>query len=171
MNDHKYDPPADREHPEAKRGAGAVVGAAAGGVAGGAAAGALAGGLTGPVGAVIGAAVGALAGVMTRESPKVDTVVEDSFWRHNFATRPYVTSGSQYDQYQPAYRYGMDSYAADPQRDFDEVEPELGRDWHRARGTSSMEWDHARHASRDAWHRLKDGAERAIPGDSDRDGR
>jgi hypothetical protein len=34
-----------------------------------------------------------------------------------------------------------------------------------------MEWEHAKHATRDAWHRVGNAAERAIPGDSDRDGR
>jgi len=57
------------------------------------------------------------------------------------------------------------------QRSFDDVESELSRDWGTARGRSSLEWDNAKHATRDAWHRLSNAVERAIPGDSDRDGR
>ena len=51
------------------------------------------------------------------------------------------------------------------------AEADLGRDWHTTRGSSSLEWEHAKHATRDAWHRVSNGVERAIPGDSDGDGR
>ena len=153
-------------------GVGAVVGGVAGGVAGGAAAGAAVGGMTGPVGAAVGAAVGAVAGALAgRRVAKADPAVEDAYWRDNYAGRPYVEGGSSYDDYAPAYRYGVDSYARFPDRPFDEVEPELSRDWGTARGRSTLEWERAKHATRDAWQRLSDGVERAIPGDSDRDGR
>lgn len=157
--------------PATKMGTGAVLGGAAGGVAGGAAAGALAGGVTGPVGAAVGAVVGAVAGAVMGRNVKVDPVAEDNYWRDNYASRPYASAGTSYDQYQPAYRYGMESYSRYPDRSFEDVEPELSRDWGTARGESSLEWENARHASRDAWHRVSNAAERAIPGDSDRDGR
>jgi hypothetical protein len=161
-------------NPETKKaagtGMGAVGGAAAGGVVGGATAGALAGGVTGPVGAVIGAAVGAVAGaVMGRKS--ADPVVEDSYWRDNHASRPYARKDVGFDHYQPAYRTGVESFNRNPGRSFDDVEPELSRDWSRARGNSSLEWEHARPAARDAWERVSNATERAIPGDSDKDGR
>lgn len=156
----------------AATGIGAVVGGAAGGVAGGAAAGAAVGGMTGPVGAAVGAAVGAVAGALSgRSIAKADPEAEDAYWRDNYAGRPYVTGGSSYDDYAPAYRYGVDAYSRYPDRKFDDVEPELSRDWGTARGRSSLEWDNAKHATRDAWQRLSDTVERAVPGDSDRDGR
>jgi hypothetical protein len=151
-------------------GVGVVGGAALGGVAGGATAGALAGGVTGPVGAAIGAAVGAVAGaVMGRKA--ADPAIEDTYWRDNHASRPYARKDVAFDQYQPAYRAGVESFNRNPTRSFDDVEPELGRDWGRARGSSSLEWEHARPAARDAWDRLSNATERAIPGDSDKDGR
>lgn len=151
-------------------GVGVVGGAALGGVAGGATAGALAGGVTGPVGAAIGAAVGAVAGaVMGRKA--ADPVVEDAYWRENHASRPYARKDVGFDHYQPAYRAGAESFNRNPSRSFDDVEPELGRDWSRARGNSSLEWEHAKPAARDAWDRLSNATERAIPGDSDKDGR
>lgn len=159
----------DRPEAKGKTGVGAAVGGVMGGVAGGAAAGAAAGGMTGPVGAAVGAAVGAVVGAVAGR--KADPAVEDSYWRDNYSSRPYVTQGSSYDDYSPAYRYGAESYNKYPDRSFDEVEPELSRDWGTARGKSSLEWERAKHASRDAWHRVSNAAERAIPGDSDRDGR
>lgn len=173
MNDRKRDLPGDnKDHPAAK-GVGAVIGGAAGGVAGGAAAGAAVGGMTGPVGAVLGAAVGAVAGAMAGKgiAKAADPAVEEAYWRDNYASRPYVAGGSSYDDYSPAYRYGVDAYSRYPDRSFDDLEPELSRDWGTARGRSSLEWEKAKHASRDAWHRVSNGVERAIPGDSDGDGR
>lgn len=168
MNDYKRDLTTDKDgKPVAKATTGAVVGGVAGGVAGGAAAGAAAGGMTGPVGAAVGAAVGAVVGAMAGRNMKVDPVAEDTYWRDNYSTRPYVTSGSSYDDYAPAYRYGADSYSRYPGRSFDDVESDLSRDWASARGKSSLEWEHAKHATRDAWHRV----ERALPGDADGDGR
>ena len=152
-------------------GTGAVVGGVAGGVAGGAAAGAALGGMTGPVGAAVGAAVGAVAGAIAGKTINVDPAEEDTYWRDNYANRPYVTTGSTYLDYGPAYRHGVDAYSRYPNRTFDEVESDLGRDWSTARGESKLEWEHAKHATRDAWQRLSDRVERAVPGDSDRDGR
>jgi hypothetical protein len=171
MNDYKRDPNDKKDHPGAKAGTGAVVGGVTGGVAGGATAGALAGGMTGPAGAVVGAAVGAVVGAVAGRRMRADPAVEDAYWRDNYSSRPYVSQGTSYDDYAPAYRYGADSYSRYPDRSFDDVEPELGRDWGSARGTSSLEWEHAKHASRDAWHRVSDTVERAVPGDSDGDGR
>jgi hypothetical protein len=173
MNDHKRDLSADRKDHPAAKGVGAVVGGVAGGVAGGAAAGAAVGGMTGPVGAAVGAAVGAVVGAVAGKgvAKAADPAIEESFWRDNYASRPYVTAGANYDDYGPAYRYGVDSYSRYPDRSFDEMETDLSRDWSKARGESSLEWDKAKHASRDAWHRVSNAVERAVPGDSDRDGK
>ena len=149
---------------------GAVAGGVVGGIAGGATAGALAGGVTGPVGAAIGAAAGAVIGAVAGKA-KADPVAEDSYWRENYRSRPYVAGDTTYDDYSPAYRHGVEAHTRYPDRDFDEIESDLGRDWETSRGKSSLEWDRARHASRDAWTRVKNATERAIPGDSDRDGR
>ncbi|WP_119157915.1 hypothetical protein [Caldimonas tepidiphila] len=174
MNDHDNNPNrtgSDKTDAVAT-GAGAVVGGAAGGIAGGAAAGAAVGGLTGPVGAVIGAVAGAAVGALAGKgvANAFDPAEEDKYWRNNYSSRPYA-SGASYDDYGPAYRYGVDTYNRYPGQSFDEVEGNLGRDWDTHRGTSSLEWERAKHASRDAWHRLSDTVERAVPGDSDRDGK
>jgi hypothetical protein len=163
----------DKESRPVAKGVGAALGGVTGGVAGGAIAGASVGGVTGPVGAAIGAVVGAVAGVVAGKAvaQAVDPTAEEAYWRDNYANRPYVTADAQYDDYGPAYRYGVDAFGRYPERQFDEVEPELSRDWGQSRGRSSLEWDNARHATRDAWDRLSNTVERAIPGDSDRDGR
>lgn len=175
MND-RNDKPTMRDDKDSRpvaKGVGAAVGGVTGGVIGGAAAGATVGGMTGPAGAAVGAAVGAVAGAVTGKAVAraIDPAAEDTYWRENYASRPYVTSGALYDDYGPAYRYGVDSFSRYPDRGFEDVEPELSRNWGQSRGRSSLEWSHAKHATRDAWQRLSDTVERAMPGDSDRDGR
>ena len=149
------------------------VGTGVGAALGGAAAGALTGTVAGPVGTVVGAAVGAVLGGLAGKSvaESIDPTVEEAYWRDNYSNRSYVESGAKYTDYGPAYGLGVSEYARDPSRSFDEVEPELGRDWEKRRGGSALGWDRAKHATRDAWQRLSDGAERATPGDSDRDGK
>jgi len=151
---------------------GTGLGAAAGGVAGGIGTGALAGSTVGPVGTVIGAAVGAVAGGLVGKgiAEAIDPTVEEDYWRNNYTNRPYVRKGASFDDYGPAYRYGIDSYARSNGLTFEQSEPALERSWERAKGRSRLSWDEAKHASRDSWQRVSDTIERAVPGDSDGDG-
>jgi len=172
MNETRNSDPANRDPLTGAPGS-HPVGTGVGAVAGGVAAGAAAGSVAGPVGTVVGAAVGAVAGGLAGKAiaEQVDPSAEDDYWRNNYASRPYVDSGSSYDDYGPAYSYGVNSYTSNPGRSFDDVEPTLSRDWDRARGSSSLGWERAKHATRDAWNRVSNSVERAIPGDSDGDGR
>lgn len=152
---------------------GTGVGAAAGGIAGAAAAGAIAGSTVGPAGTIVGALAGAVVGGLAGKgvAELIDPTAEEAYWRDNYSSRPYVTRGATFDDYGPAYRYGVDSYGRYEGREFDDVESELSRDWQRAKGNSKLTWDNAKHATRDSWQRVSDAVERAIPGDSDRDGK
>ena len=57
-----------------------------------------------------------------------------------------------------------------PAASFEDVESDLSRDWD---VTRQVEPDLGSRQARGArlWHRLSDSVERAIPGDSDRDGK
>ncbi|WP_280152708.1 hypothetical protein [Piscinibacter sp. XHJ-5] len=150
------------------------VGTTAGAVAGAVAAGAAIGTAAGPIGTAVGAAVGAVAGgLMGRGiAEMVDPAAEDQYWRDNWQDRSYVEGGYNYDQdYMPAYRYGVDAFTRYPERRYEDIETDLSAGWKDARGGSRLEWDNARNAARDAWDRLSDKVERAMPGDSDRDGK
>jgi hypothetical protein len=147
---------------------GVGAGAAGGGVAG-AAVGAAVGGPLGAVGgAVVGAVAGGIAGKGAAEA--VNPTAEDAYWREHFITTPYHVSGEAYDVYQPAYRHGWESYSrhntSNHKHSFDEVEPEVRRDWENSPHAKHLTWERAKLAARDAWHRI----ERKIPGDSDGDG-
>src|SRR5262245_52335864 len=101
-------------------GLGAAGGGAAG-VAAGAAIGAAASGPAAPVGGVVGAVVGAVAGGLIGKgaAEAINPTDEDSYWRSNYRSRPYVDPGDRFDDYEPAYRYGYTAYSYYPGRDFE----------------------------------------------------
>ncbi|HEX5685791.1 MAG TPA: hypothetical protein VFY73_17345 [Ideonella sp.] len=142
-----------------------------GGALGGAAAGAAAGTVAGPAGALVGAATGAMLGGWVGKSAaaSVDPTAEDTYWQQNFHSRPYA-EGARYEDFGPAYRYGVNAFQSFPDRSFDDMEPELSRHWPHSSEGSTLDWERAKHATRDAWTRLRDAVERAVPGDSDNDG-
>lgn len=145
---------------------GTGVGAAAAGATG-----AAIGAVGGPVGVAIGAAVGAIAGGLAGKgvAEAVDPTAEDAYWEKYHSTQPYYDTDTDYAEYRPAYRTGYEGFATHSTsgRTFDDLEPDLQRDYETRRGTSRLGWDRAKIAARAAWDRL----ERAIPGDSDRDGK
>lgn len=83
-------------------------------------------------------------------------MAEEAYWRENYSSRPYVMRGATFYEYRPACRYGVDAHRRFAGRSFEEVEPELMRDWDRVKGTSSLTWEDARHAARDSWQHLSD---------------
>jgi len=130
---------------------GTGLGAAVGGMAAGAAVGSAAGPIGTAAGAAIGAVVGGLAGKGVAEV--IDPTVEESFWREYFASRPYVQAGS-FDDFSPAYRYGVESYMKNTEQTFEEMEPELGHEWEHVKGSSRLSWQEAKPAAREAWYRV-----------------
>ncbi len=132
------------------------IGTGLGAALGGAAAGAATGTMAGPVGTMVGAALGAIVGGLAGKSvaETIDPSLEDAYWRENFNSRPYVAAGSSYDDYGPAFGYGVSSYSRYQGRSFDELEADLARDWAGARGRSNLDWALARDATRDAWSRV-----------------
>ena len=91
------------------------------------------------IGAAVGAIVGGLAGKGIAET--IDPTLEDAYWRDNYSSRPYVDGGATYDDYGPAFGYGVDAYSRYPGLSFDQAEADLSRDWDSARGKSKLGWD------------------------------
>jgi hypothetical protein len=129
------------------------------GSAGGAATGAGVGAVVaGPIGAVIGGVLGAVVGGAAGHAAgeAVNPTVEREFWSRNFQSRPYYKSGKPYSEYEPAYRFGWESAGREDYagKKFDEVEPELLRDWSGSAGATDP-WTDARDATHDAWLRVR----------------
>lgn len=110
----------------------------------------------GPVGFVVGGAIGAVAGAVVGHNvaEQVNPTAEDTYWRTEFKSRPYVLANQEYGYYEPAYRYGWESRGAHKGRSWNDIESELDRGWKVARGASTLEWTDARLATRDAWARF-----------------
>lgn len=131
----------------------------AGGGAGGAAAGAAIGAaVAGPVGALVGGAVGAVAGGAAGKgiAESVNPTAEDEYWRTEHRNRPYVNRDRSYEYYRPAYRFGWET-ATKPQyigRHFEDIEPELEREWPTYRGSHDADWREVREATRDSYSRI-----------------
>ncbi len=146
---------------------GTGVGATGAGVTG-AAIGAVVGG---PVGAVVGAAVGAIAGGLAGKgvAEAIDPTAEDAYWRTAHGNEPFADRDYTYDDYAPAYRAGYEGAARHRVvgSTFESAEGALAADYERTKGASRLGWTKAKVATRAAWDRI----ERAIPGDSDRDGK
>lgn len=92
---------------------------------------------------------------------------EDSYWRANYAGRPYVTQGEPYETYRPAYELGWRERVRRWDARWEEVEDDLERQWDEFVTGAKLKWYEAKDAVRDAWHRV----ERSLPGDFDGDGR
>jgi hypothetical protein len=82
-----------------------------------------------------------------------DWDAENRYWRNNFSSRPYA-KGKDYSAYEPAYRYGLETYNQNPGMRFEDIDQSrLRTGWNQARGTSTLGWDDARLATRDAYNR------------------
>lgn len=156
-NKHSVDSDRDRNPDPITDAPGAhPVGVGIGAAVGGAAAGAAAGAVGGPVGVVAGAAIGAVAGGYAGKAAAeaIDPTVESAYWRENYSKRPYYDPDMDYDDYEPAYRYGWESRVRYPEQRFEDIEPDLEAGWPDVQPTSQLGWSKARHATRDAWDRI-----------------
>ena len=113
-----------------------ILGAGGGAVAGGAA----------------GAAIGAVLGDRAAES--ADGRQDLGHFQQLYHTMPYFVDGMEWQDYAPAYRYGLETYRIHGGRPFAEVEAELESGWGRARDTSRLTWAQARSATAHAWREL-----------------
>lgn len=136
------------------------VGVAAGGSGGAVAGAAVGAAVGGPVGAAVGGIVGAVAGGIVGKSAAeaLNPTLEEEYWRENYKTRPYFREGVDYSEYAPAYRYGWETAVRDDyhNRTFEEIEPNLQREWEADRTRYPRPWAEMREAIRDAYNRTRD---------------
>lgn len=100
-------------------------------------------------------------------APAADLPAQDAHplleqFRAGFRDAPYYSTGRTWDDYAPAYRYGLDQHASAGNRAFEDVEAELQDRWSNRSATSRLAWAEARGAVEDAWHQAQ--ALEAMPG-------
>ena len=137
------------------------------GAVGGAAAGAAIGSTVGlwavALGTLLGALAGAMLGKSAAESMKPTLPVhapdwghEEAHWRAAFGSRPYVSTGADFDTYRAAYRHGFDAAGGEVSA-FAQAEPDLERRWRSDPAAARLPWEQARLAARDAFERRRQG--------------
>ena len=83
------------------------------------------------------------------EDIKAIYFVEETYWRKNCKTRPYVEEWEDYETYKDAYQLGFTARYDDLQ--FDDIDSELRTTWENSESTPW--WDKASPAIRDAYER------------------
>lgn len=143
-----------------------ILGAGGGALAGGIAGAALGAAIAGPpgmaAGAVAGVALGATAG---------DRIAEARDQRDNlghfeqiYLHMPYYLPGHDWNDYRPAYRYGLESYQRHGGQAFAAVESQLQGNWEaHARYGSRLSWEQARPAVEHAWRALDEALRKDRP--------
>ncbi len=131
--------------------------------------GAAVGSAVGPIGTVVGAVVGGVLGAKAGGgiAEAVNPTEYNKHFESSYRDAPYYSAGREWKDYEPAYKYGYDTYGQYRGQRFEDVESKLERDWNSTKAESRLGWAEAKGAVRDGWHHI----ERAIPGDADRDGR
>jgi uncharacterized protein YcfJ len=135
----------------------------------GAVTGAAIGSAAGPAGTVVGALAGGMLGA--KAGGALAEAVNPTDYTDHFKTAyreaPYYLASRDWNDYEPAYKYGYDTYGQYRGQRFEDVQDSLERNWDATRGNSKLAWNEAKDAVRDSWHYI----ERKIPGDFDRDNR
>jgi len=82
---------------------------------------------------------------------------ENAYWKNNYPSRPYYNNSRDYSYYEPAYRYGVDTYNRNQGKSYDELsQSDLSNGWSNARGKSNTDWSDVQMATRDAYTRMYD---------------
>lgn len=63
----------------------------------------------------------------------------------------YYSTGRDWSDYAPAYRYGREAFEHHNDARFEQIEDELAREWDQAKAPSRLAWVEARGAVLDAW--------------------
>ncbi len=165
LREMKTGPSADSEHRKDEDRTAAT--SARGGVNGGAREEGLIGLAAGPLGAMLAAGGAGHAG--NKIAQRIGEAPEWGVYMRHFADQfrcaGYYRSGFEWQDYRPAYHYGYEHYTRNPGRPFDDIAPDLRRNWGLARAGSRLTWEDACEAVRDGWDYLSGNAPSAAGSD------
>jgi len=122
------------------------------------------GSAAGPGSVMGGAVVGAMAGTLARQSiheanPEADEATrmaeEEAYWRGHYTDEPYVRPDMSFDYYAGAYRTGMAARMHYPDREFEDLDDTLSREYVMQKHDSTLAWEsEGRAAARAAWDHM-----------------
>jgi hypothetical protein len=84
-------------------------------------------------------------------------------FRDRFRDASYYSTGRDWDDYAPAYRYGASAFAQHRGKHFEDIERILERNWDTEKPPSRLVWVEARGAVLDAWRQASQEAAAARP--------
>lgn len=88
-----------------------------------------------------------------RRSEVVFLADEETYWRTNYRSCPYVLPTDSFDRFGPAFRFGRQQHRQYENRKFADIAPELERLWSREGFEALLTWKRALPAVRDAFNR------------------
>jgi hypothetical protein len=91
-------------------------------------------------------------------------------FRATFRDATYYSTGRDWSDYAPAYRYGRAAFHHHRGERFGEVEPRLADHWEEVRAGSRLAWTEARGAVEHAWECAEQEAPKSAPGLARREG-
>lgn len=92
-----------------------------------------------------------------RERPSSLYDYDEEFWRDRFGSDPGVREGDTFEDFGPAYRYGIVLRSEFHQ--FDPNEAAIRERWEAEKGNSRLGWDRAREPVKIAWFQDREFAE------------
>ena len=150
----------------------ATVGLGTGAVGGGLAGATVGGAVAGPVGVMVGGVAGAVAGAYggTRIADTIYPPEEEQYWGEHHGEEEWAEKDSTYDQYAAAYRTGYQAYQNYGDKPYEEIEPQLEREYSQSDANRVVSWSRARPALKAAWRRASGMAGTRKPGRGIRSG-
>ena len=82
---------------------------------------------------------------------------DEDFWKKRFTAEPAAREGDTYEDFEPAYRFGL--LLRTELREFDPNDPAIRERWESLKGASRLGWDRAREPVRIAWFQDREFAE------------
>lgn len=90
---------------------------------------------------------------------------QTSYWHNQYQNEPYYSQGDRFEDYEPAYRTGIEGRSQYAGQSFNEAEDRLRKDYEARKGSSTLTWENkGKQAACAAWDHA---AQMASP-DSDR---
>lgn len=135
-----------------------ILGAGSGALLAGGVGAAIGGLVAGHIGIAVGAAAGAAVGAVVgdRIAEQRDKREDLGHFQQIFHTMPYYVGNMRWEDYAPAYDYGIRTYRTRGGQPFAQVEDALASEWEAVKGDSRLSWIQAQPAVAHAWHELDD---------------
>ncbi|HIY72224.1 MAG TPA: hypothetical protein H9827_12245 [Candidatus Luteimonas excrementigallinarum] len=112
----------------------------------------------GPPGLVVGVVIGVAGGALVGHRMAVSGDPDDNVghFQEIHSKMEYYVPDMEWRDYEPAYRFGVETWRSRGGQAFEDIEPALGARWLKIRGQSRLTWDQARGPVQHAWRDMQE---------------